>query len=474
MKIIPVILSGGSGTRLWPLSRKQRPKQYLSLTSDNSMLQETILRLHGLKEIEDPIVVCNIEHRFLVAEQCKEIGVASPTILLEPDGRNTAPAIAAAAFNAIKNKKDALLLVLSTDHLIHDVDKFHNAINIAKKQAYFGSLVTFGIKPTSPNTGYGYIKVFKDLIEGAYSVQSFIEKPNLKLAKSFLEDGNFLWNSGMFMFRATSLINELESLSPEIYKSVKRSVECASEDLDFTRLEKESFVLSPASSIDYSVMEKSQNVSVVPIDAGWLDIGSWASLYSIGQKDQNCNVILGDVLTQEVKNCYINADHHLVAAIGIENLIIVDTPNATLISTADKVQDVKKITKRLEDQNRQELLSHRKVYRPWGWFDSIEVGKYFQVKRLYVNPGAKLSLQKHSYRAEHWVVVSGQASVVNGDAEISLLEGESTYIPKNTKHSLENKNSDPLEVIEVQSGSYLGEDDIERFEDIYNRLNNQE
>jgi len=399
MKIIPVILSGGSGTRLWPLSRNQKPKQYLPLISENSMLQETILRLKGLEDLADPIIICNVEHRFLVAEQCNQIDIINPTIILEPFGKNTAPAIAAAALYAIENEKDANLLVLSADHSIQDIDQFHLAISIAKKQTYLGNLVIFGIFPRDANTGYGYIKSSKVLYEGAFKVESFIEKPNLKMAKSFLKEGNFLWNSGMLMFGANTLIDELEVLSPEIYQSVKNSVNYALKDLDFIRLEPKSFSLSPSISIDYAVLEKSKNVVVVPLDAGWTDVGSWSSLYDIGKKDKNLNVILGDALIHNVNNCYINANHHLVAAIGVDNLIIVDTPNATLISTIDKVEEVKKITEQLQEKNRKELLSHRKVYRPWGWFDSIEVGLYFQVKSLHVNPVSKLSLQKHLYPA---------------------------------------------------------------------------
>jgi mannose-1-phosphate guanylyltransferase/mannose-6-phosphate isomerase len=473
MKIIPVILSGGSGTRLWPLSRIQYPKQYLPLTSENTMLQETILRLNGIENIADPIIICNVEHRFLVAEQCIDIGITNQTILLEPIGRSTAPAIAAAACHLIKYKKDAILLVLSSDHLIQDIEKFHNAINIAKKQACLGNLATFGILPRDANTGYGYIKSSKELFDGASKVECFIEKPSLQMAKSFLEEGDYFWNSGMFMFSANVLIDELKGLSPEIYQAAKNAVDYASKDLDFIRLDEKSFALSPNNSIDYVVMEKSKNVVVVPLDAGWTDIGSWSSLYNIGEKDKNFNVIRGDVLTQDVNNCYINADHHLVVAIGVKNLIIVDTSNATLISSIDKIQEVREITLKLQDKNRQEQLTHRKVYRPWGWFDSIEKGANFQVKRLHVNPGAKLSLQKHHYRAEHWVVVSGTATTIKGKDKSILTKGESIYIPANTRHSLENNTKKPLEIIEVQSGNYLGEDDIVRFEDIYNRDNNE-
>jgi len=469
VQIIPVILSGGSGTRLWPLSRKQYPKQYLPLTGDNTMLQETILRLNGLDNITDPIIICNADHRFIVAEQCQQIDIVNPTILLEPVGRNTAPAIAAAALQSIKDSNDAVLLVLSADHVIQDVDAFHQAINIASKQAQYGKLVTFGIVPTDANTGYGYIQKGKS-IEEVFEVKEFTEKPNQETAESYLEQGNYLWNSGMFMFQANTLIDELTNYSPDIVASVKNAVKNAAQDLDFIRLDKQEFESSPSNSIDYALMEKSNNVVVVPLDARWNDIGSWSALYDIGTKDDNGNVIQGDVFTEETTNTYINANHHMVATIGVQDLIIVDTPNATLISTKDKAQEVKKIVEQLQEQDREEQSCHRKVYRPWGWYDSIEMGVYFQVKRLHVNPGAKLSLQMHHKRAEHWIVVSGTATVINGEDILTLAEGESTYIPIGTTHSLENKTNKQLEIIEVQSGVYLGEDDIVRFEDIYGRI----
>ncbi len=470
MNIIPIILSGGSGTRLWPLSRKQYPKQYLPLVSDNTMLQETILRLNGLDNLADPIIICNADHRFLVAEQCQQIDIINPTILLEPIGRNTAPAIAAAALQSIKDSNNAVLLVLSADHTIEDVDAFHQVINIASKQAQEGKLVTFGIVPTDANTGYGYIKSSKESNDGVYTVEQFVEKPDLKTAESYLNQGNYLWNSGMFMFQANTLIDELTTHSPNIVASVNDAVNNAKQDLDFIRLDKQAFESSPSDSIDYALMEKSDNVIVVPLDAQWNDIGSWSALYDIGKKDKNGNVIQGDVFIEETTNTYINANHHMVATIGVQDLIIVDTPNATLISTKDKVQEVKKIVEQLQHQDREEQFCHRKVYRPWGWYDSIEKGVHFQVKRLHVNPGAKLSLQAHSKRAEHWVVVSGIATAINGENILTLKEGDSTYIPIGITHGLENKTNEMLEVIEVQSGAYLGEDDIVRFEDIYGRV----
>ena len=469
MKIVPVILSGGSGTRLWPLSRKQYPKQYLPLVNDNTMLQETILRLSGLNNLENPIIICNADHRFLVAGQCQQINIKNPTILLEPVGRNTAPAIAAAALHSLKTADDAMLLVLSADHVIQDVEAFHQAINIASNQAQAGKLATFGIVPTEANTGYGYIKSSKNNNDGAYKVEEFIEKPDLATAQSYLEQGNYLWNSGMFMFEATTLIDELTTHSPEIVTSVNDAVNKAEQDLDFIRLDKQAFELSPSDSIDYALMEKSDNVTVVPLDAQWNDIGSWSALYDIGTKDSNGNVIQGDVFTEDTTNTYIHSNGHMIATIGVQDLIIVDTPNATLISTKDKSQKVKNIVKQLQRQDREEQSCHRKVYRPWGWYDSIEVGKHFQVKRLHVKPGAKLSLQMHHKRAEHWVVVSGTATAINGKETLILAEGESTYIPIGTTHALENHTDEILEIIEVQSGTYLGEDDITRLDDIYGR-----
>jgi len=470
MQITPVILSGGSGTRLWPLSRKQYPKQYLALSGDNTMLQETILRLNGLDNLADPIIICNADHRFLVAEQCQQIGIKNPTILLEPIGRNTAPAIAAAALQSLKDSDDSILLVLSADHVIQDVDAFHKAINIASQQAQSGKLATFGIVPTDANTGYGYIKSSKDNNDGAYKVEEFVEKPDLKTAQSYLEQGNYLWNSGMFMFQARAFIDELTTHSPEIVTSVNDAVNNAAQDLDFIRLDKQAFESSPSDSIDYALMEKSNNVVVVPLDAQWNDIGAWPALFDIGTKDSQGNVIKGDVITQDTTNTYINADHHVVAAIGVDNLIIIDTPDATFIATQDKAQEVKSIVESLQASGRCESSAHRKTYRPWGWYDSIESGEYFQVKRLHVKPGAKLSLQMHHKRAEHWVVVSGTATVTNGEKRFNLNKGESTYIPLGVTHSLENQTNEPLEIIEVQSGTYLGEDDIVRFEDIYGRL----
>jgi len=468
--ITPVILSGGLGTRLWPLSREEYPKQYLPLIGDKTMLQETILRLNGLDKLTDPIIICNTEHRFLVAEQCQQIGIKNPTILLEPVGRNTAPAILAAGLKSLNDSKDSILLVLPADHFIQDLDAFHKAVNTANQQAQIGMLTTFGIIPTEANIGYGYIKSSKNNNNGAHKVEKFVEKPDLKTAQYFLKQGNYLWNSGMFMFKAGTLIDELTIHSPEIITSVNNAVDKAVQDLDFIRLDERAFESSPSVSIDYALMEKSNNVVVVPLDAKWSDVGSWSALHDIGKKDSNGNVIQGDVFTEDTTNTYINANHHMVATIGVQDLVIVDTSNATLIATKDKAQEVKKIMEQLQDQNREEQVYHRKVYRPWGWYDSIEAGLHFQVKRLHVNPRAKLSLQMHRKRAEHWVVVNGTATATNGQNVLTLEEGDSTYIPIGVTHSLENKTNKQLEIIEVQSGTYLGEDDIVRFEDVYGRV----
>lgn len=470
MNIIPVILSGGVGSRLWPLSREQHPKQYLPLVSSKTMLQETILRLKGLSNSFPPIIVCSVEHRFFVVEQCKEIGIINPLILLEPIGRNTAPAIAAAALRASTISKNSLLLILSADHQIDNVASFHESINIATSHAKKGKLVTFGVIPSSANTQYGYIKSEKNNEMGAFTVKEFIEKPDLDTAKNYLKEGNYYWNSGMFMFQAEAFLIEIDKFAPKIMKLVSDALENSTFDLGFTYLEKKAFELCPSISIDYAVMEKSKNVVVIPLDCNWSDIGSWSALYEQGEKDKNSNVIIGDVVSIGASNCYINASHHLLALIGVDDIVVIDTPDATLISSKEKVTEVKKILSELKIKERTEQSYNRKVYRPWGWYDSIETGMYFQVKKLHVNPHSKLSLQMHNKRAEHWVVVQGVASVINGDRSFNLTPGESTYIPLGTKHGLENKTNDPLEIIEVQSGTYLGEDDIVRFEDVYGRL----
>ena len=468
MQIIPVILSGGSGTRLWPLSREEHPKQFLPLISDKTMLQETICRLSGLENVAEPIIVCSYMHRFLVAEQCHQLG-KNPTILLEPEGRNTAPAITAAAFQSLKESSDAVLLVLSTDHLIKNIEAFYKSIEIALFQAKEGRMAIFGILPNDASTEYGYIEVTKRNINGSFKVNSFVEKPNQKNAKKFLKQGNYFWNSGMFMFNAETFINELSEHSPHIIRSVKAAVNSAKKDFDFIRLSEEEFKSSPSDSIDYALMEKSQNIVMVPLDANWSDIGTWASLHDSTLKDRNKNIIIGDVRAQDTTNTYISANHHLVTTLGVDNLIIVDTPDVTFIASHSKAKEVSSLVKSLKSEKRIESFAHRKVYRPWGWYDSIEKDLNYQVKRLHIKPGSKLSLQLHHKRDEHWVVVTGVAHVTKGKKIYKLEEGESIYIPSKTKHSLENKTKKQLEIIEVQSGSYLGEDDIVRFEDIYGR-----
>jgi len=489
MKIIPVILAGGAGTRLWPLSRRDHPKQFLPLINENTMLQDTILRLNGLDNLADPIIICNDDHRFLVAEQCQQIGMGNSTILLEPVGRNTAPAIAAAALQALAieglefNSQNQLLLVLSADHVIQDIEAFHQAINIAVEQAERGKLVTFGVVPTEANIGYGYIQVKLENDEClVMNVNSFHEKPGLEIAEKYLEINSklsiknapleYFWNSGMFMFQATTFIDELSKYSPEIVTAVNDAVDLASQDLDFIRLDKQAFESSPGNSIDYALMEKSNNVVVVPLDACWSDIGSWTALYDIGKKDNDGNVVKGDVITQDTIHSYINASHHLVVTLGIKDLIIVDTPNATLIASKDKAHEVNKIVVKLQQAQNSKLITQpSRVNRPWGWYDSVESGEHFQVKKLHVNPGAKLSLQMHRKRAEHWIVIDGIATVTRGEERLILHRGESTYIPLGLTHGLENQTNQPLGIIEVQSGTYLGEDDIVRFEDIYGRIN---
>ncbi len=433
------------------------------------MLQETILRLDGLKDLQKPLIICNTEHRFLVAQQCQQIDTTSPTILLEPVSKNTAPAIAAAALQSIREYGDTVLLVLPADHHIEDIDALHQAIEIAIKHALDSKLVTFGIVPTDANTGYGYIESSKERYDGAYRVERFVEKPDQKTANQYLEKGNHLWNSGMFMFRASTLIDELTTHAPNIVLSVTKSIDKATQDLDFVRLGEQDFDSSPSDSIDYALMEKSDKCVVVPLDANWSDLGSFSSLYDASTKDNNANVIKGDVLAEKTNNSYIDTDNRLVATLGIENMIIIDTPDALLVAGKDESQNLAQIVEKLKLQNREELSYNRKVYRPWGWYDSIDSGNNFQVKRLNVNPKAKLSLQMHQQRAEFWVVVSGVATVTNGEKTTTLTKGQSTYIPIKTKHSIANLTDKALEIIEVQSGTYLGEDDIIRFEDVYGR-----
>jgi mannose-1-phosphate guanylyltransferase / mannose-6-phosphate isomerase len=471
MKIYPVILSGGSGTRLWPLSRAALPKQLLSLVSDKTMLQETVLRLAGLPEVMPPLMVCGNEHRFLIAEQLRQIGVAPMGILLEPEGRNTAPAVAAAAHFLLADDPDAVLLVLPADHVIEDVPAFHAAVLRAAGAVAAGALATFGIVPSGPETGYGYIRRGDSVpaLDGCFGVARFVEKPDLATAEGFISDGGYFWNSGMFLFSAARYLDELQVLRPEIADSCRKAVREGYRDLDFCRLHEASFAACPSDSIDYAVMEHTRHAVVVPADIGWSDVGSWSALWMVQQSDENGNVQRGDVYTDGVKDSLIRAESRMVAVIGVTDLVVVETADAVLVAHKDQVQRVKQIVDHLKKNNRSEHINHTRVYRPWGYYEGIDAGDRFQVKRITVNPGEQLSLQMHHHRAEHWVVVSGTARVTCGDAVKLLTENESTYIPIGEHHRLENPGKMPLHLIEVQSGSYLGEDDIVRFEDVYKR-----
>ena len=465
--ITPVILSGGSGTRLWPLSRKLHPKQFIDLVNDTTLFQDTILRLP--KNTANPLIICNEEHRFLAAEQLRQINKESNGIILEPIGRNTAPAIALAALKFINNGEDPLLLVLSADHLIKNIGAFHQSIEVAEKLAENNKLVTFGIVPDKAETGYGYIKANIDNTANYYNIQSFTEKPNEEDAKKYLDSGNYLWNSGMFMFKASIYLQELEKFEPEILASCKKSCQTEYKDKDFIRLNNDEFFQCPEQSVDYAVMENTKDGVVVPLDANWSDIGSWDALWDAKNKDKNGNVSEGDVILDEVKNTYTYSSNRLVSVIGTSDLVIVDTQDALLVANKKYSQNIKNIVSQLKQDSRTEADNHRKVFRPWGYYDSIDADNGFQVKRILVNPGAKLSLQKHKHRAEHWVVVNGIAKVTCGDKTFSLNKNQSTYIPKGEVHRLENTEETDLEIIEIQTGDYLGEDDIIRLEDDYQR-----
>ena len=466
--MIPVILSGGSGTRLWPLSRRHYPKQFLPLVSNHTMIQETLLRLTGISGLKAPIAVCNEDHRFMMAEQLREIDVTPAAIILEPLGRNTAPAVALAALTA--TSEDDVLLILPADHVIENVQAFQDAVGQAKLLAEQGYLVTFGIVPTEPETGYGYIKRSTEAVDAAYKVASFVEKPNLETAKAYLESGDYYWNSGMFAFKASSFLSELEKYNPDMLEKCQQALKAAKVDMDFVRLDKEIFATCPSDSIDYAVMEKTAKAVVIPMDAAWNDVGSWSALWDVTDKDALGNAIMGDVLTVDTSNSFIHAHSKLVSVVGLDNVIVVETADAVMIAAKDRVQDVKEIVDQLKAKNRSEADIHRKAYRPWGNYDLVDIGERHQTKRIIVKPGAKLSLQKHHHRAEHWIVVKGTALVTKGDEQILLSENESTYIPLGIVHCLENLGVIPLEIVEVQSGSYLGEDDIVRLNDQYGRV----
>lgn len=467
--LFPIIMAGGSGSRLWPLSRQLNPKQFLPLAdADFSMLQATIQRLAGLGA-ELPRLICNEQHRFLAAEQLRLLGLEKAGILLEPVGRNTAPAIALAALQACSEAEDPILLVLAADHLIQDVEAFQTCIQTALPLAQDGKLVTFGIVPTHAETGYGYIEQGIDVGVGGFKVSRFVEKPDLVTAQEYLANGSYFWNSGMFMFRASRYLEELETYRPDILAACREALAGGSQDMHFTRVDEAAFAACPDDSVDYAVMEKTADAVMVPLDAGWSDIGSWTALWDVSDKDQQGNVFKGDVLNQQSRNTYVHADSRLVATVGLDDLVIVETKDAVLVAHKDHVQDVKKIVEQLKNGSRTEHINHREVYRPWGVYDSVDNGHRYQVKRITVKPGAKLSVQMHHHRAEHWIVVSGTARVTNGEKTYLVCENESTYIPIGQIHALENPGVIPLELIEVQSGSYLGEDDIVRFEDKYGR-----
>ena len=467
--LVPVILSGGAGTRLWPLSRELYPKQLLRLVAERTMLQETVARTEGLPGLARPIVVCNENHRFMVAEQLRELGTAPQAIVLEPQGRNTAPAAAIAAL-LVSGGADAdpVLLVLPADHVITDVPAFQAAVAVGRVAAESGSLVTFGVVPDRAETGYGYIR--RGAGPGpAFSVAKFVEKPDSATARGYVESGEYYWNSGMFMFRASAYLAELGRYTPAMLAACRAALAAAGRDLDFLRLPAQEFASCPSDSIDYAVMEKTDRAVVVPLAAGWSDVGSWAALADALPRDAEGNVTAGDVLTEDSSGCYLHSTSRLVAAVGLRDHVVVETKDAVLVAPRDRVQDVKELVAELKARGRYETSLHREVYRPWGSYDSIDSGDRFQVKRLIVKPGATLSLQLHHHRAEHWVVVTGTAKVTRGDEVFTLSENESTYIPIGARHRIENPGKIPLHIIEVQSGTYLGEDDIVRFEDRYGR-----
>jgi mannose-1-phosphate guanylyltransferase len=467
--ILPIIMAGGSGSRLWPLSRQLFPKQFLTLHGESSMLQATAERLSGI-EHAPALVICNEEHRFSVAEQFRANNIPNSGIILEPTGRNTAPAIALAALHAIKNGEDPLLLVLAADHVIKNLQAFSDSVKQAQFHAESGKLVTFGIIPTAPETGYGYIKRGEIQQNSGYSVAEFVEKPDQATAESYLLTDDYYWNSGMFLFKASRFLAELKTHRPDILSACEKAMVDTQSDSDFVRVKKAAFEVCPDDSIDYAVMEKTADAVVVPMDCGWSDVGSWSALWEIEDKDEKGNVCRGDVINIDTSNCYINAQEKLVAVIGLDDVVVVETKDAILVSKKSDVQKVKNIVNKLKAEGRSEFKSHREVYRPWGKYDSVDSSERFQVKRITVKPGAKLSVQMHHHRAEHWVVVSGTAKVTNGDKTILLTENQSTYIPIGVIHALENPGKVELELIEVQSGSYLGEDDIVRFEDKYGRV----
>ena len=483
-RIVPVVLSGGAGTRLWPLSRELYPKQLLPLAGEHTMLQETVLRLAGLEGLGAPLVVCNDAHRFMVAEQLRQVGQAAAAVILEPVGRNTAPAVAVAALQTMVDGSDPILLVLPADHVIRDAAALCDAVNTGITAAESGSLLTFGIVPTAPETGYGYIRAGNPIatnLRGAiqntphnsnpdiYEVLAFVEKPDLATAESYLASKGYFWNSGMFLFRASTYLSELAKHAPQMLAACRQAWQERSADLDFTRLDASSFAACPANSIDYAVMEKTDHAAVIPLDAGWSDVGSWAALWEVGTSAGNGNVCHGDVVEVGCSNSYLYGGSRLVAAIGLQDIVVVETADAIMVAAKDRVQEVKKVVELLKTHQREEYLLHKRVNRPWGAYEGLDSGEGFLVKRITVNPGARLSLQRHKHRAEHWVVVRGRAEITCENVVQTVEANQSFYIPIGDKHRLANPGDSILEIIEVQTGSLLSEDDIERFDDAYGR-----
>jgi mannose-1-phosphate guanylyltransferase / mannose-6-phosphate isomerase len=473
--LVPVILCGGTGTRLWPLSRATYPKQYWALAGqgEETLLQQTQQRLAGLPGLAPPLLICNEDHRFIVAEQMRQIGVDPAAILLEPVGRNTAPAVAVAALQATAGGADPLLLVLAADHVIQDAARFRDTVAAGLDAAEAGQLVTFGIVPTAPETGYGYIEAAQPLVSGAsprpVPIARFVEKPDRATAEGFLATGRFTWNSGMFLLRASVILAELERLAPEVLRACRSALEHESSDLDFQRLEREAFAGCPNVAIDVAVMEKTDRGAVLPLEAGWSDVGSWSALWDTAERDDSGNVLRGRVISQDTRNCYLRSEHRLVVGLGVDDLVVVETDDVVLVAHRDRAQEVKGIVGQLEAAGASESKAHRRIYRPWGHYDGVTEGERWQVKKIEVKPGAALSLQMHHHRAEHWIVVKGTAVVEKDGSQELVGENQSTYIPLGCRHRLSNPGQIPVELIEVQSGPYLGEDDIVRFEDRYGR-----
>ncbi|MEF8794638.1 mannose-1-phosphate guanylyltransferase/mannose-6-phosphate isomerase [Thiohalorhabdus sp.] len=470
-RIVPVLLTGGSGTRLWPLSRSQYPKQFLPLVDDWTMLQATSERVRPLAPEADPFVVCNEAHRFLAAEQLREVGAQNPAILLEPEGKNTAPALALAALEAAQSDPAAQLLVLPADHVIEDPEAFRAAVNAGQQAADQGGIVAFGIEPSSPETGYGYIRAESRPGQAPEPVpiRGFTEKPDAATAEGFVASGDYFWNSGIFLTRADTYLNELGRHAPGILAACREAVETATRDMDFIRVDAAAFAASPADSIDYAVMERTENAFVVPVATGWSDVGSWSALHEVSHPDADGNVVRGDVIARDSRNCYLRAEDRLLATAGLENQLVVETGDAVLVASRDRAQEVKELVAELQAADRPEPVTHKRVYRPWGAYEGIANADRYQVKHLLIKPGAELSLQLHHHRAEHWIIVKGTALVERDGESFLLSEDQSTYIPIGNQHRISNPGKIPLELIEVQTGSYLGEDDIVRFEDSYRR-----